>query len=129
MRPDIAKRRVKYEVKTQSQRVFKNAQLINERPESMSFEEYKAARKLQTKAIRMLFPRQFNVDIYRQMAPKQKSKHQLQMLQNALFLKYGKDITEEVKENKAVVSKPSFFSALAQNIRSVFGKNVGATTE
>lgn len=61
---------------TQAQQVFKNTQLILERPTGMSFQEYRAVRKMQTEAIRMLFPRQFNANIYRQMAPKQKSAHQ-----------------------------------------------------
>lgn len=126
MRPDIAKRRDKYNKPTQAQQVFKKTELILERPIGMSFQEYRAVRKMQSKAIRMLFPRQINPQLQRTMAPKQKSKHQLQMLQNALFLKYGKDITEEVKENKiTVATKPNMFGRFIQNIREVFGQNVG----
>lgn len=111
---------------TLAQQVFKNATLINERPEGMSYEQYRAARKMQSKAIRILFPRQFNMNIARAMFPKQKSAHQQLMLKNALFLKYGKDITEESKENKVTVeSKPGVFGRFIQNVREVFGQNVG----
>lgn len=107
---------------TQAQLVFKNTQLLNERPAGMTMEEYRAARKLQTRAIRILFPKQFNPVIARSMQPKQKSKHQLQMLQNAMFLKYGTDITEEAQENKLKVYSPSIFTKVLYKIRSVFGQ-------
>ena len=110
MRPDILKRREKYKEKTQAERIFKNAMLLNERPDNMSYDQYRSARQLQTKAMRILFPKQNNPHLSRVMAPRQKSKHMLEMWRNAYFIKHGhyKDITEEVGENR-------FLQGLEQN--------------
>jgi len=39
---------------TAAERVFKKSPILNERPEGMTFEEYKIARRLQTRAIRIV---------------------------------------------------------------------------
>jgi len=111
----------KFNFPTQAEKIFKNRQLILARPEGMSMDEYRALRKLQTRTIQSLFPKQFDIKLARAMQPRNRSEHQELMLKNALFLKYGKDITEETKENRQIISEPSFFARQFNKIRSVFG--------
>ena len=119
-------RKEKFNFLSQAQKVFKNAKLLNERPAGMTMEEYRAARKMQTRASKMLFPSRADQRIANVMRPKQKSEHHQLMVKNARFIKYGNDITEEVKENKVVVlNKPSLFKRFVQHVRRVFNQNQG----
>ena len=118
-------RKEKFNFLSPAQKVFKNAKILNERPQGMTMEEYRAARKMQTRAINMLFPQRTDPRIAGVMRPKQKSAHHQLMVKNAMFIKYGKDITEEVKENKMQVYKPNFFKRAFQYLRNAFGKNTG----
>lgn len=121
MRPDIAKRRAKYEGKTEAQKVFKNSMLLTERPAGMSFATYKRGLKLQAKAIKMLFPKQVDQLLSRAMQPKQKSAHHQQMVLNARFIKYGTDITQESKDNKKIALLPkSWVSRQFDKVRNIF---------
>lgn len=119
----------KFNKPTVAEKVFKNSPILNERPKGMSHEEYKALRKLQTRAIQYLFPGPVNETIARNMRPKQKSLHHLKMVNNARGIKYGylKDIEKEAEENqKLAESKQSgWFIEYVNKIREVFGGNSG----
>lgn len=127
MRPDIKKRRDKYKEKSQAQKIFKKGtKILNERPEEMSQEEYRAARKMQTKVIQGLFPHQFDSNIASKMRPKQKSAHHIQMVKNAMMIKYGylKNIDEEASENRANLesSRLGWFNRVLNRVRETFGR-------
>ncbi len=119
----------KFNKPTVAERVFKNSPILNGRPEGMSYEEYKALRKLQTRAIQYLFPGPVNEVIARNMRPKQKSLHLQKMVHNARGIKYGylKDIEKEVEENRKLVEskQDGWFSNYLNKIRDIFGKNSG----
>lgn len=74
MRPDIKKRREKYEnVITPAMRIFGGKDMILERKVGMTIAQYKYMRGLQSRALKMLFKRPADPQIARLMVPRGKN--------------------------------------------------------
>lgn len=87
---------------TDAEKIFKNSELLVKRPDDMSQAEYKALRKLQSRALHIVIHHAPDSRIASQMRPKQMSDHMRQMLANALMRKFLKEEAErkEKEENK-----------------------------
>lgn len=70
MQPDIRRRRLKYKGTSQLSQIFKDRELLVERPEGMDFEDYRKTRKIQSKILKMLIKEPNNVTLERLVRPK-----------------------------------------------------------
>jgi hypothetical protein len=123
-------RKNKKHTQTNAQRVFKTSSIICERPDGMTMDEYKAIRKPQSRAIKILFPRAANPRIASQMRPALKSEHLQQQVHTAKLIKYGhlKNIGDEAEENQnklSITDVGGWFTEQWNNIRDKFGRNKG----
>lgn len=100
MRPDIKKRREKYNTPTLAQQIFQNRPLLLERPSGMNFADYSYMRYYQSKLLRELFRQAPNKKIASRMVPKQPSLHLQNMVLNARIAKENRELDKLPKEEE-----------------------------
>lgn len=101
MRPDIKKRREKYEAPTMSQNVVGEMDLLLARPFGMDFDLYKQARYYQSRLLRELHKSAPDEQIARVMQPKVPSLHMQRMVFNARMKKIDEAEARLPKETPA----------------------------
>lgn len=76
MTPEIRQRRLKYKGGSQLSKIFKNRDVLIERPEGMKFEDFHELRKIQTKILKELIKGPNNKTLERLIRPKELTLHQ-----------------------------------------------------
>jgi hypothetical protein len=120
MRPDIKKRREKYEnVITPAMRLFGGKDLILERKVGMNIAHYKYMRRIQVRALKMLFKRPADPQIARMMVPYRNP-----------WLEYQVSLKKAIKEGRIEEVKPieSWFTNLFTNIFNYLRKAYGVSS-
>lgn len=118
MRDDIKKRREKYKIKSIAQRIFGGKELIVERKSGMTFAEYSFMRKMQSRAMKMLFKQPS--DRYLQTAMRSQAHPYLEMeVIKRRAIKQGR--LEEIKPVEHWTT--NIFSKIFNFLRNAWGQN------
>lgn len=119
MRPDIKKRREKYESPTLAKRIFEGKELLTCRKSGMTFDQYILLRRYETKLLKELFRRKPDRHIERLMRPSVPSPHLQQMIFKARLKKLE---SLEALQPKEAPQQANFISAFFNKMRDAFGQ-------
>lgn len=124
MREDIKKRREKYNIQTPAMKVFGgDKEMVVERKPGMSKSQYKYMRKLQQRALRMMFPGSPNRRIAALMRPTIPSLHLQMEVAKRKAIKAG--YLEEVRPESFTLSR-NIFTRIFNFFRRLTSQNDGS---